>query len=88
MKITIEDVVAFYETKNIQSACPICGKSDWTLLEPPEEYNWAIGSARTDGGMVIPSPSIPVITLMCGHCYGLRSHAALPISSSRKDSGQ
>lgn len=85
MKITLDDVIAFYESKGINSACPVCGKADWTLLEPPNEFTWALGSARSDGGMVIPSPNIPVITLMCGHCYAIRTHAALPIQPIAED---
>lgn len=84
MKITLEQLIAFYNEKSVSASCNVCGKDKWTLLEAPDEYSFAIGSTRTDGGLTVPFPTVPVVTLMCENCYNLRIHAAHPIADASK----
>ncbi len=83
MKITLDELIIFYGEKKIDAACNVCGHERWTMLEPPTDYNFALGSTKEDGGVTIPFPTIPVVTLMCENCYNLRMHAAHPIADNQ-----
>ena len=78
--VKLSDLALFYKAKNIQSGCPTCGKSSWVLADAPDEQTaWSLASVREDGNAVFASPSVPVIAMVCDHCYTLRTHASLPI---------
>lgn len=76
----VSDVDRFYKSKGVASNCGTCGRSEWIVADAPDnQTNWALTSARTDGGTYMPAPSVPVLTLMCAHCFSLRLHALIPL---------
>ena len=78
--VNLAELERFYKFKNIQSGCPTCGRSSWVLADAPDaQTTWSLASVREDGNAVFPSPAVPVIAMVCGHCFTLRTHASLPI---------
>ena len=76
--IKLAELELFYKEKNIHAGCPTCGKTRW-VLAPDVQTSWSLASVREDGNAVFPSPSVPVVAMVCGHCFTLRTHAGLPI---------
>lgn len=80
------DVERFYKAKGVGATCPSCGQLDWTIADPvSEKLNWSLGSSRDDGSLAIPSPSVPLLVLMCTNCFTLRTHALLPLEQWMKE---
>lgn len=75
-KITVADIKDFLDAKKVFNGCPCCSQNSWTLIEAPHNYTWNYGSNMTDGGFVMPSPSIPVALLACNNCGYIKAHAA------------
>lgn len=80
--LTPSDVDRFFRAKGMQGSCHACSKSTWMIAEPPgEKMQWVIGGARDDGGVVIPTPSIPILVLICENCFSVRTHAEIAIKN-------
>lgn len=77
--ITISQLSAFFTASGVSTKCMQCGAEDWVLVEPPRSMIWAISAFHTDGSVVLPTPSIPVVALCCSKCANLRQHALKPI---------
>lgn len=90
-EITVGDIQQFFDEKRVFNGCPCCSQNGWTLIETPKNYVWNFGSNMTDGGFVMPSPSIPVALLACNNCGYIKAHAAAMIwehlSSKEQASG-
>jgi hypothetical protein len=84
--ISNSELERFYSEKKITGACSACGSSKWEFGAPPDDTTqWALSSVRTDGNAVMPAPSVPILVLMCGNCFTLRTHAFLAIKKWIED---
>jgi hypothetical protein len=72
---TTAELIRFLEEKSKISACPVCTNESWLVADAPAEMNWSIPADSVTGGFTIPSPSIPVFSVVCTNCAFIRIHA-------------
>ena len=77
--LTISQLSEFFTEHGVTTRCTQCSAEDWVLVEPPQNMIWSVSASRSDGSVVVPAPSIPVVALCCARCANLRQHALKPI---------
>lgn len=77
MKISAEDLSAYFEAKGVRDDCPMCRTSDWSIapvqgLDGEQEAGEV--SLELVVSMVKCNAWIPVLPLTCQNCGFVRMH--------------
>jgi hypothetical protein len=76
--LQVDHVLAFFDARGANPACPTCGRNDWEITRP--DVDGATYFSLRPGGHGMPASShVPSILLVCRNCAHVRIHAALPI---------
>jgi hypothetical protein len=70
MKISAEDLAAYFDAKGIKGGCPLCGTDDWSVVP----LQAAEISLDLSVQMVRNNSSIPVLPVTCQNCGFVRMH--------------
>jgi hypothetical protein len=90
MKISGDDVNRFCAARGVTATCPYCGKDNWTVTAPQHPNGTPYGDWALIGNPDTPNnqfgqPTLPLLTLVCTNCYGVRTHALLAVQRWLKD---
>lgn len=78
--MTPKDIERYLAANEAGFQCPSCGNVSWSVVDAPSpSWRWCIGAMRDDGAVVVPSPTLPLIVLVCGQCSHVRLHADMPV---------
>ncbi|MGA7781126.1 MAG: hypothetical protein WCA85_25930 [Paraburkholderia sp.] len=77
MKISAEDLSAYFAAKNVRDDCPMCATSDWSVapvqgLDGTQEAGEI--ALEVTVRMVKRNSWIPVLPLICQNCGFVRMH--------------
>lgn len=73
-KISAEDAIAFLESLNAQSICPVCGNDTWHVTISPGDGRYlAIGTVGGSPGSV--NSVMSVYSTNCSRCGYVRFHS-------------
>jgi len=86
--ITISDVQAFLKQKGVETACPLCHKTDWALIGDETSIRWPF--AATDHGRwsATNPESLELTGLCCLHCGFIRQHVTQLIRDWKTQDGK
>ncbi|MGD9756401.1 MAG: hypothetical protein AB7U71_02635 [Comamonas sp.] len=71
----------FLKEKNANRSCPVCGSHSWQHVAPGDDQTFAYIATNDKGETLINPISIPIMAVICGECFFLRTHAKKPILS-------
>lgn len=77
MKISAEDLSAYFTAKDVKNGCPMCGTDDWSVtpIAGPDGQIQAGEILLEISAQMVKSLSwVPVLPLVCQNCGFLRMH--------------
>jgi hypothetical protein len=80
------DITAFFEAAGVNSVCPACGNTKWTVLDDlidgGERKHLALGLAsNANEGLYVGGANLPVVVAFCNRCSYCRMHGRKKILS-------
>lgn len=77
MKISAEDLSAYFEAKGVKGGCPICGTDDWSVAPvagPDGEIQAGEVALEITTQMNKTNSWMPTLPLTCQNCGFVRLH--------------
>ena len=82
-RLTIREVIEFFEARGARPTCPFCGKNSWAVNDPTTEgvFANALHKPKEIGSVVVGGVVVPQVAVTCTNCAFVRTHAAVPIAA-------
>lgn len=77
MKITTEQLAAYFESKGAKGDCPVCNTDNWAVTPvagPDGEFQAGEIALEVSAQMVRSHSWVPVLPVVCQNCGFLRMH--------------
>ena len=77
MSFTTEEFLSFLDQQSVKTECSYCGSNKWIpgVEVEPNVYP-TLGTMEADGN-ITPARVVPVVTMTCSKCFGMRSFSRL-----------
>lgn len=77
MTFSTEDFLTFLDEKKVKPECNYCGSNNWIPgVEVEQNVYPTLGTMAADGA-ITPGRVIPLVTMTCSNCFGVRSFSRL-----------
>lgn len=77
MSVKLEDFLTFLDQRKVKPECTYCGANNWAPGIEIEPNVYSTLGTMEEGGSITPARVVPLITMTCTNCCGIRAFSRL-----------